>query len=92
MKTFLGDPIDKLVPAPAIDARPMCPGCGTRLKPYMYKCYADAPALKSATARDVGKTWSGRYHGYPPFHSMRCGLQFARDAHAAGFRRKGRKP
>lgn len=44
-------------------------------------------ATSNRSYRLKRRYWNGKYEGYPPFCKMRCGLQFGRAAHKAGFRR-----
>jgi hypothetical protein len=69
---------------PQMRARPKCPGCGKRLRPYM-ATVENARLLKPGdfennidpqfTARKV--EWTGDYHSYGEFCTLRCCEQFA---------------
>lgn len=66
---------------PERDFRPKCQYCFKRLRPYMYGGYLKEPE----------KYWSGNYHGYTEFCTLRHALYFARAALEAGYRIKPKR-
>jgi hypothetical protein len=85
-------PIRGPVPPPVAE-RPKCAYCNTPLKPSFTRVWDNAPG---GGMQAIAKVWdhnlNGGYNSYfGLFDTKGCALQFARAAHAAGFRRGGAK-
>lgn len=76
-------------------ARPLCPNCHKPLRPVMdvKTRRRDTPGNEHHAGgfdfEVVSKEWTGEYHGYGAFCTMRCCVSFANAAHKAGYRLKG---
>lgn len=60
-------------PPPAVALRPKCPGCGKHLRPVID--VIEWGSYVNGSPRIVA--WSGRYHSYGFFCTLRCGCKFA---------------
>lgn len=71
--------------------RPRCVGCNVKLKPTVRHAYERNPEAEGYGHKLVGRQWTGwsAYRG--KFCTLRCALDFADDAHDAGYRRKFRR-
>lgn len=73
-------------PPPEEHARPLCKGgCGTHLRPRVDPVYPDGSTSFTGQL-PIGRRFDGKYEGYDGFHSLRCALNFARNAWNAGYR------
>lgn len=70
---------------PPVSERPRCPQCGARLKPVIYTetVRVDLPE-GGMTYEPVSKNWSGEYHGYRDFCTLRCAAKFGSSAWRSG--------
>ncbi len=68
---------------PAVADRPVCGYCGKRLQPVMYQEWTPDHS-------EGQRYWSGKYHCYGEFCTLRCCKHFANAAYQAGYRIKGR--
>lgn len=68
-------PIEGLPPA---DVRPRCPNCSRMLRPHTFYTYDKKTYWR--------REFSGAYHRYGAFCTLRCCKVFANAAHLAGYR------
>jgi len=80
-------------PAPEVSKRPTCPNCHKPLRPVIHRVQERRELTGSQLNTQiryvtVGREWTGKYHGYGAFCTLRCTEQFANAAYSAGYRRK----
>ena len=69
-------------PPPPMSERPLCPGCGKRLRPYINE------DLSGKWDEPRKRAWNGRWDAYGMFCTMICAVDFANAAYKAGYRLK----
>ena len=62
-------------PPPHIIKRPRCPGCGVKMKPFISTETKWNAAKGEAIV--ISRAWTGEYHGYGAFCSLRCAARWA---------------
>lgn len=74
---------------PEVIARPRCPACQGRLRPFIHDQWARDHSAVGFEMRVTSRRWLGDYYSYGAFCSLRCCNTFANAALKAGYRMRG---
>lgn len=72
---------------PPVNERPICPGCGNPLRPAIAGGSAIHNGRFDPSIDREQREWTGQYHGYGAFCTLRCAADFANAAFRVGYRR-----